>query len=119
MTLDPEPEVVEARPCCNYREDVDRPCRGTQRFRAGDLQAACDECGGWCGIDAPCRPVEGELLPPVDPHAITAKGYAWGAAWTCACGEWEAVATGPSSARWAADDHRRHVHAATRPAGDA
>jgi hypothetical protein len=48
-------EVVEARPCCNYREALDRPCHGTQRFYTGDIQAACDECGGWCGVDAPCR----------------------------------------------------------------
>ncbi len=43
-----------------------------------------------------------------DPHAITRKPYEWGDAWTCACGRWEAVTTGPSSARWAGADYARH-----------
>jgi hypothetical protein len=120
FTSEPEP-VVEVRPCCNYREDLDRPCRGWQRFRAGDLQAACDECGGWCGVDAPCRARDDEPLDDLvvtievripeelDPHAITRTEYPWGVAWRCACGRWEAVATGPSSAAYAERDHTRHV----------
>lgn len=66
-------------------------------------------------------PLEGEILPAVvlgpadDPHAVTATEYEWGTAWVCACGQWEAAATGPSSARWAGDDHRRHVTASTQP----
>ncbi len=61
-------------------------------------------------------PVDGELVPVerpaedgVDPHAVLRIEYPWGVAWTCACGRWEAVATGPSSAAWAGADHARHV----------
>jgi hypothetical protein len=63
-------------------------------------------------------PLEGEILPAVEPageHTVTRTEWPWGVAWSCSCGQWEAVATGPSSARWAGDDHRRHVTAATRP----
>lgn len=98
---------VEVRPCCNYREELDRPCRGVQRFRPGDLQAACDECGGWCGIDAPCRVAE------PDPHAITRTEYGSSVALVCACGRWECIVTGPSSAAWAGADYRRHVQRET------
>lgn len=50
-----------------------------------------------------------DLQAKEDPHAVTTTPYPWGIAWTCACGRWEAVATGPSSAGWAGADHRRHV----------
>ncbi len=43
-----------------------------------------------------------------DPHALTTKPYPWGVAWTCACGRWEAVATGPSSAGFAERSYARH-----------
>ncbi len=49
------------------------------------------------------------LVHDLDPHAVTRTPYPWGVAWVCACGRWEAVATGPSSAAWAGADHRRHV----------
>lgn len=58
------------------------------------------------------------LVPPLaaevltsepDPHAVIRRPYPWGVAWTCACGRWEAVATGPSSAAWAGADHARHA----------
>lgn len=52
--------------------------------------------------------VEGELLPAEDPHALTRTEYAWGIAVVCACGQWECVVTGPSSADWARRDHERH-----------
>lgn len=57
----------------------------------------------------PEQPVEGDLLDPPDPHAVTRTEYPWGVAAVCACGRWEGVATGPSSARWVVDDYRRHV----------
>jgi hypothetical protein len=51
-----------------------------------------------------------DLVVPeeLDAHAVTTTPYAGFVAWTCACGRWEAVATGPSSARWAGQDHARH-----------
>jgi hypothetical protein len=55
----------------------------------------------------PPSPVE--VVEDLDPHAITRTEYPWGVAWACACGGWEAVATGPSSAAWAERDHARHV----------
>jgi hypothetical protein len=42
-------ENVRAALCDNYREDVDRECRGFLRFKPGDVQAQCPECGGWTG----------------------------------------------------------------------
>jgi hypothetical protein len=50
------------------------------------------------------------LAAAVDPHEATRTEYPWGVAWTCTCGRWEAVATGPSSAGFAERDYRRHVH---------
>jgi hypothetical protein len=46
-------------------------------------------------------------IPP-DPHALTRTEYPWGIALVCACGQWECVVTGPSSADWARRDHQRH-----------
>lgn len=43
------PDVLVAR-CENYREDVDAPCAGRIRYRWGQTQAACDTCGGYCGV---------------------------------------------------------------------
>jgi hypothetical protein len=59
---------------------------------------------------APVLPevVEGELLDPADPHALTRREYEWGIAVVCACGKWECVVTGASSADWARRDHERH-----------
>jgi hypothetical protein len=54
-------------------------------------------------------PLDGEVVELLTAHAITRTEYPWGVAWTCACGRWEGVATGPSSARWAGADHARHV----------
>lgn len=60
--------------------------------------------------DVPRELVESEVLPAaIGPHAVARIEHEWGVAWTCACGRWEAVATGPSSAAWAGADHRRHV----------
>lgn len=55
--------------------------------------------------------------PKPDPHAITETRYEWGVAVVCACGRWECVVTGPSSAAWAGRDYRRHV--AVETASDA
>lgn len=44
-----------------------------------------------------------------DPHAVTSTAYGSSVAVVCACGRWECVVTGPSSARWAGADHARHV----------
>lgn len=60
-------------------------------------------------------PLEGEILGPADPHAVTRTPYPWGVSWSCACGRWEGVATGPSSARWVEQDYTRHVTASTPP----
>jgi hypothetical protein len=49
--------------------------------------------------------VDGKLP---DPHAVTRTEYPWGIAVVCACGQWECVVTGPSSADWARRDHERH-----------
>jgi hypothetical protein len=54
------------------------------------------------------EPVEGELLLPADPHALTRTEYPWGVAVVCACGQWECIVTGPCSADWARRDHERH-----------
>jgi hypothetical protein len=54
------------------------------------------------------EPVEGELLDPPDPHALTRTEHPWGIALSCACGQWECAVTGPSSADWARRDHQRH-----------
>jgi hypothetical protein len=35
--------------CDTYDEARDRPCPGLLTFHPGDVQAACDTCGGWCG----------------------------------------------------------------------
>jgi hypothetical protein len=61
--------------------------------------------------DNPQEPVEGEVLPPaplVDPHALLAEQRDGFVVYSCRCGEWEAVATGPSSALWTVRDHDRH-----------
>lgn len=47
----------------------------------------------------------------VDPHAVTSTAHGSAIAVVCACGRWECVVTGPSSARWAGADHARHVRA--------
>lgn len=52
--------------------------------------------------------VEGELLAPLDPHAVSRTEYRWGIAVVCACGQWECAVTGPASAAWARRDHERH-----------
>jgi hypothetical protein len=52
--------------------------------------------------------IEGEVLDPPDPHALTRTEYPWGIAVVCACGKWECAVTGPSSAEWARRDHERH-----------
>jgi hypothetical protein len=44
-----EGPVLVAR-CENYREDLDQPCTSTLRYRCGMIQAACDTCGGYCGV---------------------------------------------------------------------
>lgn len=41
--------VLIAR-CENYREDLDQPCTGRLRYRWGQIEAACDTCGGFCGV---------------------------------------------------------------------
>lgn len=62
-------------------------------------------------IELLLAPVTFTPNPVTDPHAVTRKSYPSGVvAWTCACGRWEAVATGPCSTRWAAADHARHRH---------
>lgn len=63
----------------------------------------------------PEPPVDGEPLDAENPHAVTRTEYPWGIAVVCACGRWECVVTGPSSAAWAEADHRRHVLAETAP----
>lgn len=45
---------------------------------------------------------------PPDQHAITRTPYRWGVAWVCACGRWEGVATGPSSAAWCERSYTQH-----------
>lgn len=35
--------------CTNYLEREDRPCEGYLHFGPTDIQAACAECGAWCG----------------------------------------------------------------------
>ena len=47
--------VAEVRACQNEVEqpDLTAPlCPGTLTFRVGDLQAKCDTCGGWEGVNA-------------------------------------------------------------------
>jgi len=49
--------------------------------------------------------VEHELqLVSVEGHTVGVR---------CRCGRWDAIVTGPTSARWAAADHRRHVEHGT------
>lgn len=48
------------------------------------------------------------LVSEPDPHALTRTPHSWGTAWTCACGRWEAVATGRASTAFAEGDYRRH-----------
>lgn len=68
---------------------------------------------------APREPVEGEVLPPADPHELRRTEYpGHGVLRSCACGRWEAITTGPASAAWATRDHERHL-AEVRVAGDA
>jgi hypothetical protein len=50
-----------------------------------------------------------EVVQALDPHAIEQRQHGAFVAFVCACGRWDAVVTGPSSARWAGADHRRHV----------
>jgi hypothetical protein len=62
--------------------------------------------------DDTAEPLTGELLPPEDtpdPHAVKGTRHQWGVALVCACLDWEAAVTGPSSLRWAQADHARHV----------
>lgn len=58
-------------------------------------------------------------LDPVASHEVTTGetrgglGYA-----SCACGQWEAVVTGPQSARWAFEQYAEHLRqAAGEPPG--
>lgn len=59
-----------------------------------------------------------EITELPDSHAIVRTEYGPGVvAWVCSCGRWEAVASGPSSARWCEADYGRHradEEAATR-----
>jgi hypothetical protein len=51
-----------------------------------------------------------DLLDATDTtHEVTRTPHPWGVAWACACGRWEGVATGPSSAAFCERDHDRHV----------
>lgn len=63
----------------------------------------------------------GGLLPEevheelyADGHAVTRTDYGSSVAIVCACGRWECIVTGPSSAAWAGRDYRRHVDDETR-----
>lgn len=51
--------------------------------------------------------VEGEVLAPHELLLVRVEGRLVGV--RCACGRWDAVVTGPTSARWASADHRRHA----------
>jgi hypothetical protein len=55
--------------------------------------------------------VEGEVLDPHELRLVSIDGTVVGV--RCACGRWDAIVTGPSSARWAAADHRRHIDRGT------
>jgi hypothetical protein len=49
VSADETTAVLIAR-CENYDEEKDAPCPGLLRFRWGMSEAACDLCGGWCGV---------------------------------------------------------------------
>jgi hypothetical protein len=55
-----------------------------------------------------------EVVDQLDPHRITRTDYGSSVAIVCACGRWECIVTGPSSAAWAGRDYRRHVADETR-----
>lgn len=77
------------RACRNEVEQVDGSaprCTGTLTFHPGDVQAACDTCGGWEGVDAPghepllerrrCpRSRRGRKQQPHEPHTWWADFY--------------------------------------------
>lgn len=48
-------------------------------------------------------------LPAEGAHAVTSTEYGSSVAIVCACGRWECIVSGPSSAAWAGRDHARHV----------
>jgi hypothetical protein len=58
--------------------------------------------------------VEGELLDPrLSEHEVEVGETRSGLGWArCACGQWEAVVTGPASARWAFEQYAEHLHRA-------
>jgi hypothetical protein len=62
------------------------------------------------GSAPPAEVIEGELLAALDPHAVTRTPHPWGVHWTCACGQWEGVATGRGSAAFVQGDYARHRH---------
>jgi hypothetical protein len=62
-----------------------------------------------------------EVYPndPDDPHAVTTTRHGTSASIVCACGRWECIVSGPSSAAWAGRDYRRHVDDEQRGTRDA
>jgi hypothetical protein len=59
----------------------------------------------------PHEPVEGEVVDPrLAEHEVETGETAGGLGYArCACGGWEAIVTGPASARWAFDEYRQHL----------
>lgn len=60
------------------------------------------------------EPLEGEVLPAADPHAVTARRTAVGVEVVCSCGGWDGFYSGPRSASFCQAEHRAHVAEATR-----
>lgn len=47
-------EPLRTARCTNMIEHPDltvSPCPGLLRFARGDVQAKCEACGAWCGVD--------------------------------------------------------------------
>jgi hypothetical protein len=45
-----QPSAVLVARCASFNEMTEVVCPGELRFTWGMDQAACDTCGGWCGV---------------------------------------------------------------------
>lgn len=67
--------------------------------------------GGPRGLSADLVIVDDPILPePPEGHEVDTGEDAQGRGYArCRCGDWEAVVTGPSSARWAYEQYAEHL----------
>jgi hypothetical protein len=48
--------------CCNYREDLDKPCEGRMAIADNQVEFVCDTCKGRCGVQV--HPDHAEYVSP-------------------------------------------------------